>query len=365
VKQNLLFINSITVYGGGEVWMINSVNEFIKRGYNVTLVCKHESEILHHAKKSGIDVVPERIAGEGDPVTIFKLVYLLSNRKIDLIITNTAKELRLSGIASKIAGRCKVIARQGIDFPLKNKLRYRFTYNKLADAIVANSEATKKTILRNAPWLKPEKIKVIYNGINPDNYSTEKTKSLRDEFGFTRDDLIIGFVGRLSVQKGIKYMLEAFRIVSQKFDNIKLLIVGKGELEKFIIEFINENNLQKKILLGGFREDIPDIMRTIDVLLLPSLWEGFGIVLIEAMASGKPCVATDISSIPEIISDGLNGFLVPPENSEGLAKALINLISNKELAEKFEKEGLQIVNERFTMKRMADEYEKLFLQMIL
>jgi len=344
--------------------MINAIREFMKRGYNVTLICKHNAEIFDHAKKSGINVFPLRIAGEADPVTIFRLKKFIKNRKIDLIITNTVKELRLCSIASKLAGRCKVIARQGIDFPLKNKLRYRFTYNKLADAIVANSEATKKTILKNAPWLNPEKIKIIYNGVDTENYSFEKTKDFRKEFGYTQDDFIIGFVGRLSVQKGVKYMLEAFKIVSEKYDNAKLLIVGKGELENSVKEFVDENNLNDKIILAGFRENIPDLMRTIDVLLLPSLWEGFGIVLIEAMAAGKPCVATNISSIPEIVSDGVNGFLAPPENSEELANALIKLISNKVIAERFGDEGLRIVNEKFTLKRMADEYEKLFLQLI-
>jgi glycosyltransferase involved in cell wall biosynthesis len=362
MKSNLLFINSITIYGGGEVWMINAMKEFASRGYKVLLICKPESEIKNCALKEGIDTITMSIAGEGDPFTIYKLLKIIKQKKIDFIITNTAKELRLSGIVSKLSGRTKVIARQGIDYPLKNTLRYRFTYNLLADAIVANSEATKKTILKNAPWLNPDKVKVIYNGIDTDLYSQANTKSLRDEIGFSNDDKIIGFAGRLNVQKGVKYLLEAFKVVAEKSSSAKLLIVGKGDLETYVKEFTAKHNLKSRIHFAGFREDIPNIMRTIDILVLPSLWEGFGIVLIEAMAAGKPCVATNISSIPEIMMDGENGFLVPPENTQAIADALMKLVSDEKLSERLGRKGSEIVNEKFTIDRMIRNYEKLLNQ---
>jgi glycosyltransferase involved in cell wall biosynthesis len=360
MKPNLLFINSITIYGGGEVWMITAMKEFVKLGYDVTLVCKNDAAIINHSVEEGIKTIPINISGDLNPATLFKLYNIFRKNTINVVIANTGKDLRLSGIASLFLKNIKVIARQGIDYPLKNNLRYKIAYNYLADKIVANSEATKITMLKSAPWLNSERIKVIYNGIDLAIYKSENLKNLRNEFGFAQDDFVIGFVGRLSVQKGVQYALEAVKSVYEKYSNVRLLICGDGELRGDVETFISENKLEKKIYLTGFRKDIPDIMKTIDVLLTPSLWEGFGIVLIEAMAAGKPCVAANTSSIPEIIENGVNGFLVPSKDSQAIAEALINLISDPQLVQQMGQAGIETVNKKFTIDKMIKEYEGIF-----
>jgi glycosyltransferase involved in cell wall biosynthesis len=360
MKPNLLFINSITIYGGGEVWMITAMKEFIRKGYNVTFVCKNDAAIINHSIEAGIETIPINISGDLNPVTIFKLNNIFKKKSINIVIANTGKDLRLSGMASLFLKDIKVIARQGIDYPLKNNFWYKVAYKKLAERIVANSEATKTTMLKSAPWLIAERVKVIYNGINPELYKQEYTKNLRNEFGFDENDFVIGFVGRLSVQKGVQYALDAFKSVIEKCSNIHLLICGDGELRGDVEKFVSENKLESKIHLAGFRKDIPDIMKTIDVLLTPSLWEGFGIVLIEAMASGKACIAADTSSIPEIVEDGVNGFLVPPKDSQSIADSLIIMISDPQLVHQMGQVGIKTVNNKFTIDKMIKEYEKLF-----
>ena len=360
MKPNILFINSITLYGGGEVWMLTVMRELAVRGYSVTLICKPDAEIISHAKKEKIDVLPIRIAGDFDPISISQLVKVYKKRKIDIVIANVGKDIRLAGLAAKFVKGVSVIALHQVDREIKNNLRYRFTYNSLAKMIVVNSLATKNTLLKNAPWLLDEKIKVVYHGIDYEKYSTANKRDLRMEFGLSPQDLIIGFVGRLSIQKGIIYMLDAFKLVVEKFKNVQLIIAGTGELEVMVEEFVSKFNLENRIHLLGFRKDISDLMKTFDIFLLPSLWEGFGIVLIEAMAAEKPIVATNTSSIPEIVKDGRNGILVPPENAEAISNALMKLISEPELRLKFGDEGLKIVKEKFTIHRMINDYENIF-----
>ncbi|HSP89017.1 MAG TPA: glycosyltransferase family 4 protein, partial [Ignavibacteriaceae bacterium] len=325
----------------------------------LTIICNPGSQLEKYAEINNIEVIPLRIGGDVNPITIFKLANIISKNKIDIILTNTDKELRLCGIASKISGRVKIVSRRGIDFPLKNKFHYRLTYNSLADIIVANSEATKKTLLIKAPWLNPDKIKVIYNGINVDDYDESKTKDLRTELGISLDIPLIGFVGRLSVQKGIEYLLKAFLEIKKK-TNAHLLIVGIGELENDIRNFISQNNLNELVHLVGFRDDINNIMRTIDLLVLPSLWEGFGIVLIEAMAAAKPCITTNISSMPEIVKDGISGFVVTPKDHNSLAEACLKIILDKTLGSKMGLEGKRIVQSKFTIEKMIDSYVQNF-----
>lgn len=363
MKPNLLFINSITILGGGEVWMLTVMKELAGRGYKVTLICKPEAEIIKQANEAGIDVLPIRIAGDFDPFTISQLIKIYIKRKIDIVIANVGKDIRLAGSAAKFVPRISVIALHQVDREIKNNLRYRITYNSLADLIIVNSLATKNTLLKCAPWLLNEKIKVVYHGIDYEKYSERNITDLRNQLGLSQQDLIIGFVGRLSVQKGIKYLLDAFRLVTEKFKNVHLVIAGTGELEGMVKEFTKRFNLENRIHLLGFRKDIPDLMRTFDIFLLPSLWEGFGIVLIEAMAAGKPVVATNASSIPEVVEDGRSGILVPPENAKAISEALAKLISEPELRIKFGGEGLKIVKEKFTIDRMINDYENFFYEL--
>ena len=340
--------------------MLSVMRELSNRGYKVTLVCKPEAEIIGHAKKEGIEVFPMRIAGDFDPLSIFKIINIYRKGKIDIVVANVGKDIRLAGLAAKFASNVSVIALHQVDSEIKNNLRYRITYNSLAKLIVVNSFSTKNTLLKSAPWLMDEKIKVVYHGIDSEKYTERNTTDLRSQLGLSQADLIIGFVGRLSVQKGIKYMLDAFRLIAEKYKNVHLVIAGSGELEGMIKEVVTKFNLENRIHLLGFRKDIPNLMMTFDIFLLPSLWEGFGIVLIEAMAAGKPVVATSTSSIPEIVEDGRSGILVPPENAEAISDALIKLISEPELRTKFGKEGQKIVREKFTTERMIKDYEKIF-----
>ena len=355
---NILFINSIRMFGGGEVWMLTVLRELKKRGHRVSLVCRPKTELLRKALENGIDVKALRMQSDFDPIAIWRLFRFISDKRINVIFTNMDRELRVGGIAGRLTGVKAIIPRRGIDYPLKDKWRYRFAYNVLASGIIANSKATKRALLREAPWLQSERIRVIYNGIDLSGYS-RSTKNVRDELCIPANVPIIGFVGQLDERKGIRYLLEAFSIVHRTIPETYLLMVGKGQLESFIRE---EARKEGNVVIAGFRDDVNEIMQTVDILALPSLWEGFGIVLIEAMAAGKPVVATDVSSMPEIVQHNKNGFLVPSEDSESLAGALLKLLDDKSLAFQMGRAGRKIIEERFTLSGMIHELEDLFYE---
>jgi glycosyltransferase involved in cell wall biosynthesis len=320
--------------------------------------------MIEHTKGTGIEIHTINMSGDFNPKTISQLKTIFKKNNINIIFANVGKDIRLAGLAARFIKGISVIALHQVDRAIKNNLRYRFTYNFLADIIVVNSLATKATMMKSAPWLIDKKIQVVYHGIDTDKYKKENTTSLRNSLGLVDEDIIIGFVGRLNVQKGIKYMLDAFRLVSDKYKNVHLLIAGTGNLENTIKDFASKFGLENKIHLLGFRHDIPNLMRTFDVFMLPSLWEGFGIVLIETMAAGNPCVATNTSSIPEIVTDSKSGILVPSENSELIADAILKLISDPVLRKEYGREGQKIVQQKFTIERMINDYEKLFQKLI-
>ncbi|MFH1941979.1 MAG: glycosyltransferase family 4 protein [bacterium] len=357
---NLLFINSITMYGGGEVWMVNTMAALRRRGHRVFLMCRHGADILSHVKGTDVDAIPLRIRGDFDPITIVRVARFIKQNRIHVILTNMDKELRFAGMAAKLTGVKLVISLKGVDRPLKNRLHYRFTYKSLATTIVVNSEATKRTLLRSASWLSPDRVRVLYHGIDPVLFSDERTTDLRAELRIPPRVPLMGFVGRFNVQKGIIYLLHAFKMVLDEIPNAHLLMAGEGDLKDTIIAFAAANGCSDRLHLTGFRRDIANVMRTMDMLVLPSLWEGFGIVLIEAMAAKKPCVAARTSSIPEIVVHNDTGIIVPPKDAPSLARAMIALIKDKALAASMGLKGWKVVQEKFRLDRMIDDYEALF-----
>ncbi|HSH50435.1 MAG TPA: glycosyltransferase family 4 protein [Bacteroidales bacterium] len=350
--------------GGGEVWMLRTLSELQKNGHDVSLLCRDDAEIKKIAQENGINVIVLNFGGELNPFTIFKLVRLFIKKNVDIILTNMEKETRLCGIAAKISSRGKLINRRGIDLPIKNNFRNKITYNKLTEKIITNSLATKNSLLKNIDWLNENKIDVVYNGINTSDYSESNTKNLREELKINQESKIIGFVGRLSPQKGIEYLVEAYTKIAEVYKDTCLLIVGEGELKEYCVAEFRKLNLSDKVIFTGFRKDIPNIMRTIDILVLPSLWEGFGIVLVEAMAAQKPCVASRISSIPEIVINGKTGILVDAKNSDALASALSTLLSDEVKRKEMGKNGQKLVDEKFSISKMIQSYERIFSELL-
>lgn len=358
--MNILFISSIQMWGGGELWLMDIMGGLKERGHNVSLICRPNTELAANALARGFDVITLRVGGDFDPLVIWRARRIMREKNIDVICTNMDKDLRFGGIAAKLAGVPGIVPSREIDYPLKNTLRYRFFYNRIATKIVVNSGATLQTVLRNAPWLNPERVKVIHKGIDVTPYDTPSSKTFRDEFHISPKASVVAFVGQLDERKGIHYLLEAWTIIHTKHPQAVLLMVGKGKMQNEIEEFIRENSLTKTILLAGFRQDVPAILQQSLMLVLPSLWEGFGYVLIEAMAARIPTVATRTSSIPEIVADEKSGILVEPRDPDSLAKAIAKLLSNPSKAKKMGLYGRKIVEEKFTIKKMIDEFEKVF-----
>ncbi len=360
--MKILFANTIQMFGGGEVWMLRALTELQRRGHTVALLCRPGTQVAQRAAAAGILVHTLPVRGDFGPITICRAARLLRREKYQIVLTNMDKELRFMGVAARFVRDCHVIARRGIDYPLKNRWRYRFAYNVLASAVIANSHATKNALLRNAPWLDAQRIHVIHNGINPAPFMTPSTGNFRRWLGLEKNAVLIGFVGQLDERKGLEWLLPAFAEVHRQCPDVHLALVGEGGLRPWIENFCRDHHLGDRVHLTGFIADVEEVMRDIDLLVLPSLWEGFGIVLIEAMAAGKPCVTTRVSSMPEIVVDGETGFVVPVQDAQALSNALTTLVQDRNRAEIMGQAGRARVERHFTLARMVDELERLFRQ---
>jgi glycosyltransferase involved in cell wall biosynthesis len=154
------------------------------------------------------------------------------------------------------------------------------------------------------------------------------------------------------------------KIVLDQTKDIMLLIIGEGDLKNRIIQMVNELGLSSNILFDNFRLDIPDILNAVDIYCLPSLWEGLPIGILEAMSMGKVIIATPIDGTRELITNYENGILVPQQNPELLAKAIIEVHGNEKLRMKLAKSAIQTINERFTVNEMVKKIENHYKSII-
>jgi glycosyltransferase involved in cell wall biosynthesis len=362
--MNILFINSIQCWGGGEVWLMDVMRELGQRGHAVTLICRPNTPLSRNAIERGYDVVQMRFGGDFDPVVLWKVWRVIKKRAFDVVCTNTEKDLRIGGIAGKFAGISAIIPSREVDYPLKPTLAYRLAYKYLASKIVANSHATKVTLLRSAPYLKAAKISVIFKGIDITYYNHTPDFSLRTFYGLPSTAPIISFVGRLDERKGIYELLDAWKEIHAHHRDAVLLIIGDGTMRPEIERFMGKESLGGSIILCGFHQNVPHILLQSTMLVLPSHWEGFGYVLIEAMAARIPVIASHISSIPEIVVDGTSGILVEPKNPESIARAVCRLLENPTLAAAMGRAGRGIVEQKFTLQRMIDDFETVLRNQI-
>ena len=225
-----------------------------------------------------------------------------------------------------------------------------------SDAVLAPSQYS-KNVLCKIYSIPQEKVKVVPHGVDISKFSTtamKKSKKIR-----------LLFVGPLEERKGIKYLIEAFALVKNEHKNVELVLLGSGSQEKKLKELVNKLNLTEFVefagYIDGWSSDFVDYYNSSDIFVFPSLKEGFGMVIVEAMACGLPVISTNTSAIPEVVGDA--GILVEPRNSQALVNAIILLIEDEKLRNKLSERGRKRVEENFTwekvIERTLEAYSKL------
>lgn len=340
--------------------MLSVARGLAHRGHLITMVCQPGSRLAQRAWANGLAPLSMRLRADFDPLIIARLYRLICRRRIQLVCANMDKEVRLAGLAARLAG-VPLIRRRGSDMPFPDKLRFRLTNRYLVHLIMVNSRATRQTLLQGNPWLSPRKLRLIYNGI-PDapEEAMGKRRQVLEEFGLQDASPLLGIVGLLKERKGHEELFRALPEALAEFPQLALLVVGEGELRGRLEEWTRRLGITNKVVFTGFRDDVSRLMGAMDLLILPSRNEGFGYVLAEAMSLGKPIVACRISSIPEVVQDGLTGLLVPPGDVAALRDAILELVRHPIRARKMGQAGRQRVQKLFGLERMLDEVEALF-----
>lgn len=211
------------------------------------------------------------------------------------------------------------------------------------------------------------KIVKIYSGIELERFqpvSAQQKNELRKIWGLKPDDWVIGIVSKLWEGKGHRILIRAFQAVQKQIKNAKLVIVGEGYLDSELKSLVQEYDLNESVLFTGFQMDVSQIMATFDVAVLPSSFEGMGRVLVEAMAMGKPVIASRVGGIPDLVEHGLQGLLFEPGKTEPLQAALVRLLTDPVLALQMGKAGRQKALAQFSSQTMVQSIQKVYLDLL-
>lgn len=345
LPKKVFFLNTTRTWGGGEKWHLEHALSLSNAGDDVMMLTQKESELKKKASEKGLMLKGLSINNLSflNPIKMFRL-YLFFRREFpDVLVMNFSNDLKIAGPAAKMAGIRRIIYRRGSAIPIRNTFLNRFLYGHCLTDIIANSEETKRTILQNNAYLFPkEKIKVIYNGI--DTTVTGK-KTVENAIP------VIGNLGRMVRQKRQDLLIQTAEILKRRGVKCLFRIGGDGDLRSNLESMVNERDLTDFIEFVGVVENPDDFHRGIDIFALTSEWEGFGYVLAEAMLAVKPLVAFRVSSNPELIIDGINGFLLEMNDLEGFADALQELIENSEKRKAMGDNGYKTVCKRFDFKK--------------
>ncbi|MGK5092833.1 glycosyltransferase [Deltaproteobacteria bacterium TL4] len=358
-QKVICFFNSCKVWGGGEKWHFDISTRLAQKNYAVVFITNQESELFSRLKDTPVKTYGLRISKFSflNVFKVFKIAKLLKAEKVQTIIMNLSEDLKVAGFASAIAGVPQIIYRRGSAIPIKNTGLNRFLFKRIITEVIANSYETKKTILQNNPDLiEDQKITVIYNGLDLKAYDHAVSKPLAFR---QQKRLILGNLGRLVTQKGQSLLLEMAKQLKARGVQFHLVIGGSGPLEASLKEQVQALGLEQDVTFFGFVEDVKSFMESIDLFLLPSLWEGFGYVLVEAMASKKPVIAFDVSSNPEIIDHGKTGFLVEFNNLETFISRIEQLNDAPELRTRYGLQGRDKVKQLFEINQTVLRVENV------
>lgn len=340
MSKTIVFFNSNKAWGGGEKWHLSTCKEFKRRGYNTILVTNIASEIAKKGMQEGQNVYMFRVGNLSflNPIKLFVFFLFFKLKNVDAVLLNLPSDLKVAGIAAKLAGVKKIIYRRGMPHPLRNTFLNRFLFTKVLTHVVVNSKEIGRSLEQGNDWFPKEKMVLIYNGVDTTK-SPDKTRKLYERQG---TELIIGNAGRLTEQKGQKYLVAMAKILKAEGLQFKVLIAGEGELKEPLKKLINEHDLQNEIQLLGHVSDMQAFFNSLDVFVFTSLYEGSANTLIETLQFGVPTIAWDVSSNPEIVVDGRTGYLAPLGDTAALA-ALVKKSKDSTLVQN----GVEFVSTHF------------------
>jgi glycosyltransferase involved in cell wall biosynthesis len=330
--------------------------------YRFSVVCLiRGGELEREIEAMGVPVTVLGRRMTYSPALLWRLVRWLRRERADVVHTHLFTADAYGRVAARLAGVRGVYSTVHSTNVWKDALHRRIDWllARVSTKVIAVS-AEVAQVLRERDGVPEGRIAVVENGIDLQRVAGATGEGVRAEFGIPASAPLIGLVGRLHPAKGHADLIAALARLAAQGIGAHCLLIGSGELRDEIAAEVKRRGLQERVTFTGQRPDIPRLLAALDVLAMPSRWEGLPMTLLEAMAMGKAIVATRVGGIPSVVNDGREGLLVPPGDVAALAKALERVISDVPLRRAIEDRAREALLARYDVGRTARAYESLY-----
>jgi glycosyltransferase involved in cell wall biosynthesis len=351
---------------GGTERLVADLARRLRVEADITLCCLDRLGVWgEELQREGIPVHCLRRSPGVDLRTVWRLGRLLRRHRIDILHCHQYSALFYGALASLLSPSTKVLftehGRAYPDIVSRKRALGNLALARLADGITSVSHAVRQALV-DFERLPARRIQVVYNGVEPQLYTAplETAAFQRVALGIAPEELAIGTVGRLDPVKDHLTLIEAFAIVRQHLPQVKLFIVGDGEMRVQLECAIRTHHLTHAVSILGFRADVPSLLAAFDVFALSSRNEGMPVTILEAMAAGLPVVATAVGDNPSIVEDGMTGRLCPCGEPGQFAHTLIELLRDESARRRMGIAGRERVLQHFTSERMLKQYRSIY-----
>ena len=370
MKRRILHILKATGIGGAERHLQTLLPRLDRQKFQVSLLLltDHRRPVTEYAKAFEPTVVrvdQVQIRADVDLRCLLDVYRRLRGQGFDLVHTHLIHADLYGGLAARLAGIPAVVSTRHNDDPFRRGHALRAVgrvIGRNCDRVIAVSRYL-ATFARQIEGVGAHKIRSVHYGLAPTPRSGRRAE-IRRELALPADAPLVANVGRLTEQKGHAYLLRAWALVTAVRPEARLVIVGEGPLRERLIALARVLAVSDAVRFTGWRRDATDIVEAADAYAHPSLWEGFGLALLEAMAAGKAVVASRVSTIPEIVVDGETGWLVAPRDGQALARSLLQLLDDPVGSRQMGEAGCRRVRTCFDAERMVLATEAVYEEIL-
>jgi len=367
----LLYVIDNMEFGGGERVFLQLASA-LRDHFKVFVAASPGGRFEEGLSGLGIRLIPVDMRQRPSFKPISELVRIIKEKKITLVHSQGGRADFFARVAGKMARVPYIVSTvampvEGYDVGRWRKAVYNFLdrlTERYVDRFIVVSEVLKETLIKGHK-IPPHKVVRIYNGIEIGQYRHDATYAdLRKEWGVPSHVPLIGAIGRLVWQKGLTHLLQAMPLVFQEYPGTRLILVGDGPLQEDLRDQVRDLGIEASVVFVGFRIDIPAVLAALDLLVVPSVLEGFPMTTLEAMAMAKPIVATDINGIREEIHNGKTGILMPPADPQALAEGIKQMLKDRTQAKNLGTEARKHVEEMFDIKQQVALHEEVYEELL-
>ena len=349
-----LHIDTARTWRGGQSQVRYTVLGLRAIGHRAALVANPEGALFQRMSE-GLDLVPLSTRGEIDVAAAWRLSRVLKQLRPDVVHAHDPAGVAMAATALSIAAprpRPILVASRRIEFPIARNSFSTWKYSQV-DCFLAISRAVCDRLV--ADRIPASKIEIVHEGVDVERIVALPHGNLHAALFLPTHSPIVGTIGALVAQKDHHTLVEAAAIVVKHVSDVRFVILGEGELRPQLEKQIKHLHLERHVFLAGFRADVLELLKDVDVFALSSTHEGMCTSLLDAMAAEKPAVATSVGGVPEVVDEPATGFLVPPRDAAALAARIIQLLKDHALRRRMGRAGLERVRQIFTVERMVQE----------